>query len=363
MLEKETLNKDILVWNMVKRLYKEQGEEFEQLDVNQQMALAEKELEKEQEKGKEQEFSPFQTLTTDYLDKLQAKASSTTEKLLGLKLNAFKEMESATDGIQKGFYIIGADPNIGKTATLISLALDVLKSNDNVFCLFISADDPADDILHKMTACNTQIANINDLKKMGYYKKIGDTKTFGNCEKAYSGMKKWAGKMAVYGDEIISSYEELENAIIHHQKENKDKQVVVFVDSLKNIKVPSQGDIRLDNEFRASKARSIANLKQVPFIATLELKRKDDSKAPTMDDLKETTKYAYEAWFIAMLSQKTEMPDTEDQKTGYINFGIVKNKFTNIKKNVTLEFVKCHSFVEDFNKVTKKLELEGYTFG
>lgn len=352
MTEKTTAElDDIEYWNMVKKIAKMQHG-LEGLDLQEQMALAKKKLEKEKEAGKEQKV-PFQTLTTDYLDKLQAKASSTTEKLLGLKLNAFKEMESATEGIQKGFYIIGADPNIGKTATLISLALDVLKSNDDVFCLFISADDPADDILHKMTACNTQIANINDLKKMGYYKKIGDAKTFGNCEKAYAGMKKWAGKMAVYGDEIISSYEELENAIDHHQKENKDKQVVVFIDSLKNIKVPSQGDIRLDNEFRASQARSIANMKQVPFIATLELKRKDGSTTPTMDDLKETTKYAYEAWFIAMLSQKTDMPDTKDSKTGYINFGIVKNKFTNIKKDVTLEFVKPHSHVKELNKVPK----------
>ena len=47
-------------------------------------------------------------------------------KLLGLSLTKFKTLANNIDGIQSGFYFLGAESNVGKTALLTNLALDVL---------------------------------------------------------------------------------------------------------------------------------------------------------------------------------------------------------------------------------------------
>jgi hypothetical protein len=59
------------------------------------------------------------------------KEKSRTAELLGYKLNKFKQMAQHLDGVQPGFYILSAETNIGKTAVVTNLSLDLLEYSLN----------------------------------------------------------------------------------------------------------------------------------------------------------------------------------------------------------------------------------------
>ena len=69
--------------------------------------------------------------------------------LLGYRLNKFPQIARNIDGVQPGFYLIGADTNIGKTAFATNLFLDVIASNTNVKGIYFSLDDNKNIILNR----------------------------------------------------------------------------------------------------------------------------------------------------------------------------------------------------------------------
>ena len=50
-------------------------------------------------------------------------------KLLGFPLTKFKKLAENIDGVQPGFYLLGAESNVGKTAFMTNLTMDVLDTN------------------------------------------------------------------------------------------------------------------------------------------------------------------------------------------------------------------------------------------
>jgi len=104
---------------------------------------------------------------------------------IGYELKDFSEIDKEISGVQPGLYIVAADPNIGKTAMMVSLMIDVLRSNPDVSCLFYSMDYSRDAIINRM------LAHLTDMKINEVRFKLGNPSDELKLETAYAQMTKW----------------------------------------------------------------------------------------------------------------------------------------------------------------------------
>ena len=282
------------------------------------------------------------------IDELLQDWDKNKNKMLGYKLKKFPKLTECLDGIQKGLYIFAGVTGLGNTSLLISLFLDIFKSNNNIFCIYITLKDTEDDIYYKMLSCNTHKAEINDLKKMGYFKIIGDKKTYENCDKSFNDFDLYTGKIALYGKETISSFDILEKAIEHHKKENQDKQVVVFLDPLNDVQMPSLGNSDLNIKNKIQKLRNLANIKKIPLITTLEFFPKYNlDKAYNVANEKGFSDAEFFAFLAESEIEKIKYIENSP-KTIKLKLIIKKNKFNQKKLiNIDLKFDLCYAHIKE----------------
>ena len=68
------------------------------------------------------------------------------------KMRRLDTMENATRGFDQGFYLFSADPNIGKTALLIHLAVNLLFNNPAMKVVIVTPDDTLKKVVRRFIA-------------------------------------------------------------------------------------------------------------------------------------------------------------------------------------------------------------------
>ena len=117
-----------------------------------------------------EEMNCFEKVVNDWDRKIWNRKNT----LLGLDAKRFPQFISNMDGIQNMFYLIAGDTNIGKSALLLNLALDLIESNDDVFVLFFSIDDSLSQLLPRMVALDKDIA-INTVSNPKFKIQLNDS--------------------------------------------------------------------------------------------------------------------------------------------------------------------------------------------
>jgi len=118
-------------------------------------------------------------------------------------------------------------------------------------------------------------------------------------------------------------------------------KLVVFVDGLYNLEVTAEGNqgIRIENIERAQKIKQIVDTYKLPFLSTGELRKKMKNEGkktkPTLHDLMETGKYAYNANVVWLLSQYTSDPI---MNVDTLALEFAKNKLSDFKGEQYLLF-------------------------
>lgn len=264
-------------------------------------------------------------------------------KLLGFPLTKFKELASHVDGLQPGFYLLGAESNIGKTAVLTNMCLDVLETNPDVTVIYFSLDDSRMYTAKRFLSIMTQLS-INDTSK-----KQTDpvkAKDIINARGNLLGLIR-SGRLIVKDIEQVSNVEQLKAEI--KQVLNKSK-LVVFIDGLYNLEVGEKfkGGIREENIERARQVKQLVDIYRMPILTTGELRKKTKEegkdKAPTVHDLMETGKFAYNANVVWLLYGKVE-----DLKSAQpiLTLEYVKNKLSDFKGIQNLEFTRATGTMEE----------------
>ena len=258
-------------------------------------------------------------------------------KLLGLPLTKFKELAGHVDGLQPGFYLLGAESNIGKTAVLTNMCLDVLETNPDVTVIYFSLDDQRMYTVKRFLSIMTQL-NTNDASK-----KQTDpvkAKNLNFARKSLVGLVR-SGRLIVKDIEQVSNVEQIKAEI----KQVSDKsKLVVFIDGLYNLEVgeKSRGGIREENIERARQVKQLVDIYRIPILTTGELRKKTKEegkdKAPTVHDLMETGKFAYNANVVWLLYGKVEeLKGVQPALT----LEYVKNKLSDFKGIQNLEFIRA----------------------
>jgi hypothetical protein len=257
-------------------------------------------------------------------------------KLLGFPLTRFKELAGHVDGLQPGFYLLGAESNIGKTAVLTNMALDVLDTNPDVSVMYFSLDDSRKYTAYRFLSIMTQLS-INDTHKQQTDPSKAAILKDGRAKLIDLARSK---RLLVKDTSEVCTADQLKAEIQAFADKSK---LVVFIDGLYNLEVGDNiGAIREANIERARLVKQLVDIYRIPVLTTGELRKKTKEegkdKAPTVHDLMETGKFAYNANVVWLLYGKTEDLKSDEPT---LTLEYVKNKLSDYKGFQHLSFTRA----------------------
>lgn len=315
-------------------------EDTEITDVIKTVEEKTRELKSEFEKNKIESSIPFEK----YLEeKYQRDNKRENDELLGYRLDKFKDIARKIDGIQPGFYLIGGETNIGKTAFLTNLFLDLLDNNPETKGIYFSLDDNKDIIIERFVSILTGM-DINEMKR-----KQENVAKERKIIKAYEKLKDYARseRLDIKDLSEITHIDSLETEIREWAGDN----LFVAIDGLYNLEIgKGYGGIREENIERAQKVKSLVDIYRLPIICTGELRKRTPSqsqkKTPTRDDLMETGKFAYNATVIWLLYPEN-IKQFEETPEQMLRLKFEKNKLSSFTGYRKLKFIKAQGIIKE----------------
>ena len=126
-------------------------------------------------------------------------------------------------------------------------------------------------------------------------------------------------------------------------KRRMNRKLFVVIDALYNLDTGDQADRGKENIEIANRLKMIVNIYSIPVICTGELvkdpKRIGENKRPTVHDLKETGKFAYNADIVLMLYPKN-WSEYNSQNEPTLIMKYEKNKLSPFKGIQALTFTR-----------------------
>jgi len=271
-------------------------------------------------------------------------------ELLGYKMKDLGTVAEKCDGIQPGFYIIGAYTNIGKTALLVNMFLDLLHANPETTGIYFSLDDNEDIIINRFLALLTGLP-INACQRP---QTMGTDKE-SLIDKEYTELIDMSkeGRLFLYDIGSVNHINGFRNIVMEHS----DKKLIIAIDGLYNLQVGDgrgYGGIREENIERANQVKAMVDMWKIPVLTTAEVRKPSDSKKinrPTLHDLMESSKFAYNANLVWILHPPTlnkeekspfkdEVEKFNQEPEPIINLWYEKNKMSEFKGRIELRFEK-----------------------
>lgn len=297
---------------------------------------------------------------SDFIAEKKEKDEARTGELLGYKLKKFKTICKRIDGIQRGFYIIGGETNTGKTAFLANLFLDMLQSNEDLSGIYFSLDDNKETIINRFISGMTGI-EINRTQRPADLSPIEK----GRRDTAYREITALSeGRLFLEDITKIDNIRTLENYIKTVLRSN-DK-VFIAIDGLYNLDIGTdKGGIREENIERANRLKALVETFNIPVLCSGELRKKEkkesENKPPTVNDLMETGKFAYNADLVLLVypEDRDALEGEADEIT--LNCRYAKNKLSWYRGTDPLKFKRKTSTLEELERREYKKDGSEYT--
>lgn len=210
-------------------------------------------------------------------------------------------LNKALLGVQPGdsVCVCGA-PNHGKTISLTSMVLDILKRNENVLVLDFTLDDPK---RKRFTQYAANLAQI-DMNVIDFINLEQDGERRRRHKQALCQLELWLENqsLALFETATVNRGERrlsqnstgfITETLIRYRDLFPEKKIVVLVDALNNVATSSAGDEYSQAQEVSDVLKRVLNDTQSVLLATHHL-RKNNGRRPTMDDLKGNNYLAYE---------------------------------------------------------------------
>ncbi|HQN74326.1 MAG TPA: DnaB-like helicase C-terminal domain-containing protein [bacterium] len=252
-------------------------------------------------------------------------------------LKSFPTIQNATAGLESGLYLIGAESQIGKTAIIIQMAVDILLSNDNSRVVFITSDDTKKKIVKRFISCLTfyMTGGISNATRIG----LTNFK-----QESYNDIR---DKILFQSYELLELFTEKKRLIIKAEKMTVDEialvteensDAVILVDAVYKL---GTGREKLEKDIsQAEGLKEIQIENDVTMIAVKNVRKSGErgggigkdgeriTQSLSLDDLKGDGAWSYEPDFIVMMWS---------DKDGSI-MSIQKNKVDGIYATARFEF-------------------------
>ncbi len=273
----------------------------------------------------------------------------------------FTEFNEAIDGgIQSGFILFGANPNVGKSAFMLQLMKNISERNENVYCEYHSKDDSVYELMPRWIACDQRIT-IGQAKSPERYQDNTDA-----MERRNEGLKNLYRNARRFNlmdsEEIPETIEDLENHIKDLKMElPENTKIVIGIDSFYDLRTTENFGSNHQKEIGhiAKTIKQYAQTYDITFMCTAHL-RKTGTKRPINDDLKENNVIEYEANLLCLLYNEVGIKEQaadiywesedEELKMPVLEMRFSKNKYSDFKRTLFYHFVPSQSYFMETDK-------------
>lgn len=303
----------------------------------------------------------------DKINSFEKKAWSPQNK--GLK-TGFKNIDNAFEqGIVPAFYIVAGDSNLGKTGFVSQMAYQMAQLNSDIFVMDFSLDDPLQDKLSRVIACDSKII-INSVKSPNNYKHLPTMlvrRTNGILK-----LRKLVDRYVAYDSTFTTYVQEIEDEIkrmkILFDSLGVKKKLCVFIDNFHdlNIKGKDSWTDKQKYEYLASWCAGIAIKYDIPLICTAEIKKANTStfRRPILDDIREAGKIKFQAKAIMLVYNEVHYKGENTQvyytrsnnplKQPVFEVHVAKNKVSSYKGRLFFEFMPDISYFQESSEQATK---------
>jgi replicative DNA helicase len=300
--------------------------------------------------SQQNDYSPEPTLGQIIEKKFQYDIQRDPDVPKGYSLQNFPELTKAIDGIQPGFYVIGSETNVGKTALLINVLLDVLDSNSDIRVLYFSLDDSISKILNRL------YANISGIELMEIDKRQSENSYFIiNEEKIPAAeLQRQAVEkiLQLYHNKRLDILGNCDIKAIRKVIEESlaiNKKMVIFLDGLNYLDIGNFGGLEREERL-AGTIKQIVARHDIPIITTAEVRkdpatkyRDDRSKERrlTLSDISGSKRLIYLADTVLLLEPENEYDFFDPgQRDPILKVSFAKNKLSYFRGSIQLRFIK-----------------------
>jgi len=244
----------------------------------------------------------YQVSMWETLDRFERDAWSPTN--LGIKTGYDCIDKAFEGGLTPGFTIVGGDSNLGKTAFMTNLALNVVMNNQNIYVMDFSLDDSIRDKLSRVAACCGNIT-INAVKTPQHYKNnpyvlARRTQTMANLRTITD---KYCAYDASFSTFVEDIQQEILNKLIYFDQNKIDKKLIVFIDNFHDMDIKEQPGLSMKDKFDtlAQWCSDFSTQQNIILVCSAELKKLNGTRRPQLDDLREAVKIKYAAKAVLLV--------------------------------------------------------------
>jgi len=295
------------------------------------------------------------------------------DRLLGVS-SGFNILDEKLDGVQSGIHEIAGIWNVGKSAFLVSIALNMLKDPNN-HVLYFSIDDPVQTKTIPRVLANLSGMPINTVANP--YHRIQNNETLTKemkeelaykREQALDKLKDMSSRLAIKDSSHGYDLDYIEKMIKLRKIIAGEKRLAVFVDFLHMVSHKNLASTELVTKVCRSFKKWTA-LYDIPIITTVE-STKEIGKTKEISDsqIKDSVTLQYDADAIYLLStnfansrggNELFFRDDDGKARPVIRVKVSKNKLSGFKGDLYYKFYSEYALFEECTEEDmKKYERE-----
>lgn len=275
----------------------------------------------------------------------------------GYKTPKFPMISEKLEGIDAGLYLLAAESNVGKSAILMNIVEDLVMCEDNnLFGIYISLDDSKNEIIPRLIAMREGI-RIGTVAKPQRAQMLIDNNDeeaellideLAKREVGLNNLKANANKLMIVDSTKVKTLDEIKEYIdrVYNYVKALDpnKNIVIAIDSIKDIRLDDHYNIKTTNEASDFVARAVKQWTvdyEIPILSSVHLRKLNGNRRAILDDMKDSNVLVYEASVIWLLfndvsknkqSAKIFYRSEEgEEKLPIIEFDWAKNKKSSYK--------------------------------
>lgn len=296
----------------------------------------------------------FFNVMKEDLDEFEEKSWSKGE---GFKAPRFPMLTDKLEGIDTGLYLLPAESNAGKSATMTNIVEDIVTHAPNkAFGLYFSLDDSKHEIIPRVIAMREGI-RISTVSKPQRAQNMVDNnhedselliEELAKREAGINNLKADSNKLMIVDSSKARTLDEIKAYIMKVDNYIKaidpEMKLVVAIDSIKDIRLDDHYNIKTTNEASDFIAREVKHWTvefDMPIFSSVHLRKLNGNRRPTLDDLKDSNVLVYEASVIWLLFNDVSKNkqgakifhrnENQEEKLPVIEFDWAKNKKSSYK--------------------------------
>lgn len=234
----------------------------------------------------------------------------------GYKLPNYPMFTDKLEGMEAGMYLFAAESNVGKSAMMMNMMYDAATYAPNkLFGIYYSLDDSKFEIIPRIIAMDQLIPIAVASKPKRYQNMIDNAEENSDIYQAMlnkraKGLENLRKNNNLFKIEDSSKircaedmYEHMQMVQTYVKSLDPEANIIVGIDSINDIKFKDEHFKSTSDEhgFIARTVKDWTVSLNIPIFASVHLRKINQNRRPTLDDLKESGEYVYEASVVFLL--------------------------------------------------------------